>query len=86
MRELPAIKYAKKLGNQILSGLKYSEEGFVLDGKEYRLEHPRDDLDDDADNRYYVSVVRISCICWNEYYFYLTCHSFKCSVCEEWRL
>jgi len=58
VRELPVIKYAKKLGNQVLSGLKYLREGVIVeDEKHYILEHPHDDVEEDSDSRPFVRVV-----------------------------
>lgn len=55
---MPAIKYAKKLGNQVLSGLKYLREGVIVeDEKHYILEHPHDDVEEDSDSRPFVRVV-----------------------------
>ena len=58
VREVPIIKYAKKLANQVLSSLKYIREGTEWEGKKLRLEYPLEDKDDLSDIRPYVSVVR----------------------------
>ena len=57
-REIPVLKYAKKLGNQVLSGLKYLRDGMVWDGKECVLEYPVENAEDESDNRPYVREVR----------------------------
>ncbi|KAL7521041.1 hypothetical protein ACHAWX_005735 [Stephanocyclus meneghinianus] len=56
VREVPIIKYAKKLANQVLSSLKYIREGTEWEGKKLRLEYPLGDRDDLSDIRPYVSV------------------------------
>ena len=63
VRELPVIKYAKKLGNQVLSGLKYLREGVQVDGKEYVLEHPNDIVEEESDSRPFVRVVSHGMLC-----------------------
>ena len=50
-REIPVLKYAKKLGNQVLSGLKYLRDGEYWDHKECRLEYPEDNVENETDNR-----------------------------------
>lgn len=63
VRELPVIKYAKKLGNQVLSGLKYLREGVEVDGKKYVLEHPHDIVEEERDSRPFVRVVSHGMLC-----------------------
>jgi hypothetical protein len=63
VREIPVIKYSKKLGNQQLSGLKYLREGMEGVIGAYRvhmrLEYPglKDELNDDVDNRPFIHTV-----------------------------
>lgn len=58
-REIPVLKYAKKLGNHVLNGLKYLRDGVYWDYKEVSLRYPQDNLEDDADVRPYVREVRL---------------------------
>lgn len=55
VREVPIIKYAKKLANQVLSNLKYFDDVHVND-KTLNLKFPVDESEGD-DNRPYLSVV-----------------------------
>ena len=67
------IKYAKKLGNQVLSGLKYLKDNDeTYDGYIYRLHYPEDDMRDESDNRPYISMVR-----YNFFICSLVCPSFN---------
>lgn len=59
-RDIPLIKYAKKLGNQVLSTLKYlRDDGYRLGLKDYTLEFPVESPDDDSDNRPFIREVRL---------------------------
>lgn len=58
-RDIPLIKYAKKLGNQVLHAVKYlREDKFYWNYKDYTLEFPVESADDDADNRPFIREVR----------------------------
>jgi uncharacterized protein (DUF2132 family) len=54
VREVPLVKYAKKLANQVLSSLKYLREGTEWERKRLCLEYPPEE---EEDNRPYVKVV-----------------------------
>lgn len=61
VREIPVIKYAKKLGNQLLNNLKYLREGVTMGPKaycvQYKLEYPPDGMEDEADSRPFIGKV-----------------------------
>ena len=52
-REVPVIKYAKKLSNQVLSELKYLRDGSTWGGMTHTL---RTSGDLDSEKRYFVEV------------------------------
>ena len=59
VRELPAIKYAKKLANQVQSEVRFLENGANWFGKYTTLVFPKDDTGTDEDQRPYLELVRV---------------------------
>ena len=59
MRELPAIKYAKKLANQVLSEVRVLENGINWFSKNIRLVLPADDTGTEEEQRPYLELVRV---------------------------
>jgi hypothetical protein len=59
VRELPAIKYAKKLANQVLSEIRYLETGTNWFGKRTSLIFPQDDHGTEEEQRPYLQMVRV---------------------------
>ena len=60
MRELPAIKYAKKLANQVLSEVRFLENGINWFSKDIRLTFPKDDTGTEEEQRPYLELVRVN--------------------------
>jgi len=58
VRELPTIKYAKRLANQVLSSLLCLEAGCHLFDRNVRLVSPVDDTGTEEEMRPYLEVVR----------------------------
>jgi len=58
VRELPAIKYAKRLANQVQSEVRFLENGANWFGKYTKLVNPNDDTGTEEDKRYYLETVR----------------------------
>lgn len=56
VRELPAIKYAKKLGNQVLSSLSYLEASCWWFDKDIKLVCPLEDMTNDEETRPYLEI------------------------------
>jgi hypothetical protein len=59
VRELPPIKYAKRLGNQVLSSMNCLEAGCHWFGKNIRLVCPSDDTGTADERRPYLEWVRV---------------------------
>ena len=59
MRELPAIKYAKRLGNQVLSSLSYLEASCRWFDKDRKLVCPLEDMTNDEETRPYLEIVSL---------------------------
>ncbi len=59
MRELPAIKYAKKLANQVLSEIRCLEAGTNWFGKHTYLIFPQDNDGTEEEQRPYLQMVRV---------------------------
>ena len=78
-REIPAVKYAKRVANQVLSGLKYLREGSTWFDKTFVLEYPEDTDYDDSERRPYMKMVRkISVHVYFKYFFCALIHSIHC--------
>lgn len=59
VRELPPIKYAKRLGNQVLSSMNILEAGCDWFGSSITLVCPRDDTGTEEERRSYLEWVRV---------------------------
>ena len=59
VRELPAIKYAKRLGNQVLSSLSYLEASCRWFDKDRKLVCPLEDMTNDEETRPYLEIVSL---------------------------
>ena len=59
VRELPLIKYAKRLANQVLASRIRVMSGFSWYGKQIQLICPQDDFATEEERRSYLEVVRI---------------------------
>ena len=59
VRELPAIKYAKRLGNQVLSSLPYLEASCRWFNKDIKLVCPLEDMTNDEETRPYLEIVSL---------------------------
>lgn len=57
VRELPVIKYAKRLANQVLSSISVLQEGCNWFGKTIRLVYPADDVGTEDETRPYLEVL-----------------------------
>ena len=68
MREIPVIKYAKRLGNQVLSSLGCLEAGCNWFGKDMKLVCPNDDTGTEEERRPYLEVVRTNVELCSEYF------------------
>ena len=58
VREIPVIKYTKRLGNQVLASLSCLEMGCNWFGKDMKLVIPNDDTGTEEEMRPYLEVVR----------------------------
>jgi hypothetical protein len=63
VRELPVIKYAKRLGNQVLASLPCLEAGCHWFGKDIRLVSPPEDAGTEEETRPYIKMVSLEQIC-----------------------
>ena len=59
VRELPLIKYAKRLANQVLASRICLMSGCSWQGKQTQLICPQDDFATEEERRSYLEVVRI---------------------------
>lgn len=59
VRELPPIKYAKRLGNQVLSSINTLEQGCQWFGNNIKLVCPEEDSGTEEEKRSYIEWVRV---------------------------
>ena len=84
VRELPPIKYAKRLGNQVLSSMRILETGYQWFGKNIRLVCPRDDTGTEEELRSYLEVVRVCSWFASQMLLCSKAHSaYCCSLCSN---
>ena len=63
MRELPLIKYAKRLANQVLASRLCLMSGCSWFGKYFKLVVPDDDTGTEEENRPYYTIVSAALFC-----------------------